>query len=99
MIWLYAHFPLVIGLCATAAGIRHLISADQSTILPYLDQWLICGSVVLWLFSIGVIHLSISNASGEKILLMLLSFYRFMAGFAIILIPILGFAMLPYYTF
>jgi low temperature requirement protein LtrA len=29
--WLYAHFPLVIGLCATSAGIRHLVSADQSS--------------------------------------------------------------------
>jgi antibiotic biosynthesis monooxygenase (ABM) superfamily enzyme len=36
-----------------------------------------------------------SNPSGEKKLLMRLSFYRFIAGFAIILIPILGFAMLP----
>jgi low temperature requirement protein LtrA len=95
MTWLYAHFPLVIGLCATAAGIRHLISANQSTNLPYLDQRLICGSVALCLFSIGVIHLSMSNPSGEKKLLMRLSFYRFIAGFAIILIPILGFAMLP----
>lgn len=95
MTWLYTHFPLVIGLCATAAGIRHLISADQSTILPYLDQWLICGSVALCLFSIGVIHLSMSKPSGEKKLLMRLSFYRFIAGFVIILIPILGFAMLP----
>lgn len=82
IIWLYAHFPLVIGLCATADGIRHLISTDQSTILPYLDQWLICGSVALCLFSIGVIHLFMSNPSGEKKLLMRLSFYRFMVGFA-----------------
>lgn len=93
--WLYSHFPLVIGLCATAAGIKHLVSADQSVILPYLDQWLICGSVALCLFSIGIIHLSMSYAGGERKLMMQLSAYRFIAGFAIILIPLLGFAMLP----
>jgi low temperature requirement protein LtrA len=93
--WLYSHFPLVTGLCATAAGIKHLVLADQSTNLPYLDQWLICGSVALCLFSIGVIHLCMSYASGERKLMTQLSVYRFIAGFAIILIPMLGLAMLP----
>lgn len=64
--WLYAHFPLVVGLCTTAAGIGHLVSADQNTILPYLDELLICGSVALCLFSIGVIHLCIAYAGREE---------------------------------
>jgi len=93
--WLYAHFPLVVGLCATAAGIGHLVSADQNTVLPYLDELLICGSVALCLFSIGVIHLCISFASGERKPQLQLSVYRFIAGVAIILIPILKLQMLP----
>ena len=52
--WMYTHFPLVVGLCATAAGIRHLVSADQNTVLPYLDELLMCSSVALCLFSIGL---------------------------------------------
>jgi len=35
------------------------------------------------------------NPNGEKKLLMRLTFYRFVVGFSIILIPIVGFAMLP----
>jgi low temperature requirement protein LtrA len=93
--WLYTHFSLVVGLCATAAGVRHLILANQSKILPSLDQWLICGSVALCLFSIGIIHLCTSYASSERKLMKQLSVYRFTAGFAIILIPILGLALLP----
>jgi low temperature requirement protein LtrA len=93
--WLYTHFPLVVGLCATAAGIRHLVSADQRSFLPYLDELLICGSVALCLFSIGIIHLCISFASGEKKPWLKLSVYRFIAGLAIIIIPILQIQMLP----
>ena len=95
--WLYTHFPLVVGLCATAAGISHLVSADQGTFLPYLDELLICGSVALCLFSIGVIHICISYASGETKSISQLSVYRLIAGFAIILIPILELQMLPVY--
>jgi len=95
--WLYTHFPLVVGLCATAAGISHLVSADQDTFLPYLDELLICGSVALCLFSIGVIHICISYASGETKPISQLSVYRLIAGFAIILIPILELQMLPVY--
>ena len=95
--WLYTHFPLVVGLCATAAGISHLVSADQGTFLPYLDELLICGSVALCLFSIGVIHICISYASGETKPISQLSVYRLIAGFAIILIPILELQMLPVY--
>jgi low temperature requirement protein LtrA len=93
--WLYTHFPLVVGLCATAAGIGHLVSADQNMALPYLDELLICGSVALCLFSIGAIHLCISYASGERKPLLQLSLYRFIAGVAIILIPILKLQILP----
>jgi low temperature requirement protein LtrA len=95
LIWLYTHFPLVVGLCATAAGIGHLVSADQNTALPYLDELLICGSVALCLFCIGAIHLCISYASGERKPILQLSVYRFIAGFAIILIPILKLQILP----
>jgi low temperature requirement protein LtrA len=105
VIWLYTHFPLVVGLCATAAcataacataaGIRHIVSDDQNLFLPYLDELLICGSVALCLFSIGVVHICISYTSGEKKQLLQLSMYKFFAGFAIILVAVLQIQMLP----
>ena len=95
LICLYTHFPLVVGLCATAAGIRHIVSDEQNLFLPYLDELLICGSVALCLFSIGVVHICISYASGEKKQLLQLSMYKFFAGFAIILVAVLQIQMLP----
>ena len=57
--WLYTHFPLVVGLCATAAGISHLVSADQGTVLPYLDELLICWfccSLFIFYWSYTYLH-------------------------------------------
>jgi low temperature requirement protein LtrA len=79
--WLYIHFLLVVGLVATATGIRHVVSAAQNIPLSYVDQWLICGSVSICLSSIGIIQKW--------------SVYRFIAGFIIIIIPILAIRILP----
>jgi low temperature requirement protein LtrA len=92
--WLYIHFPLVVGLVATATGIRDIVSSDQNIPLSYTVQWLICGSVSLCLFSIGIINLSIASAAGER-KVMILSFYRFIAGLAIIIIPVFTIRILP----
>jgi low temperature requirement protein LtrA len=92
--WLYIHFPLVVGLVAIATGIRYVISSTQNIPLSYTGQWLICGSVSLCLFSIGIIHLSIASAAGER-KVMIMSVHRFIAGLAIITIPILTIRILP----
>jgi low temperature requirement protein LtrA len=92
--WLFIHFPLVIGLVATATGIRDVVSSAQNIPLSYTSQWLICGSVSLCLFSISIIHLSIASAAGER-KVKIWSVYRFIAGLAIIIIPILTIRILP----
>lgn len=113
--WLYVHFPLVIGLVCTATGIRYIVSASQNIALSYAGEWLICGSVSLCLFSIGVIQFTIASAShnddedgadsssshsnrrsirSRKILVQG-SIYRFIAGFVIVLIPVLAIPILP----
>ena len=92
--WLYIHFPLVVGLVATSTGIRDVVSAAQNIPLSYTSQWLICGSVSLCLFSIGIIHLSIASAAGER-KVKIWPVYRFIAGLAIIAIPILTIRILP----
>jgi low temperature requirement protein LtrA len=97
--WLYIHFPLVVGLVATATGIKHVVSSAQNIALSYTGEWVICGSVSLCLFSIGIIQFCVANASSssgeEKKVMIQGSVYRFVAGFAIILIPILTIAILP----
>ena len=94
------------------------MSASQNIALPYAGEWLICGSVSLCLFFIGVIQFTIASAShidyedgwdssnssrnhnnsrsirSRKILIQGLV-YRFIAGFVILLIPILAVPILP----
>jgi low temperature requirement protein LtrA len=114
--WLYVHFPLVIGLVCTATGIRYIVSATQNVVLSYAGQWLICGSVSLCLFSIGVIQFTIASAdhnyddgdsedssknrsnrrrTKSRKILVQGSVYRFLAGFVILLIPVLAIPILP----
>ena len=47
----------------TETGIRYIVSASQNVALSYAGEWLICGSVSLCLFSIGVIQFTIASAS------------------------------------
>ena len=44
-IWLYIHFPLIVGLTAIGIGIKQVASSNQGMSLPSSDIWLICGSV------------------------------------------------------
>jgi low temperature requirement protein LtrA len=110
--WLYVHFPLVVGLVSTATGIGYIVSSSQNTPLSYAGEWLICGSVSLCLFSIGVIQFTIASASHNvdeygdsgsqnnrhsntrRKLMVQGSVYRFIAGFVILLIPILAIPIL-----
>ncbi len=100
--WIYIHFPLVVGLVSTATGIRYVVSAAQGVALSYVDEWLICSSVSLCLFSIGAIQITTASAvndnggggSSRKKLMIQGSVCRFIAGFVIILIPILAVAIL-----
>ena len=102
--WLYIHFPLVVGLVSTSAGIRYIVSSSQDTALSPTGEWLICGSVSLCLFSIAAIQLTTAKATengdstevrSKKKLMIRGSVYRFIAGFVIVIIPVLAIAILP----
>ena len=106
--WIYLHFPLVVGLVSAATGIRYIVSAAQDVALSYIGEWLICGSVSLCLFSIGAIQFTTASAldhggcdddgshrNNRKKLMIRGSVHRFIAGFVIVLIPLLAIAVLP----
>jgi low temperature requirement protein LtrA len=60
-VWLYAHLPLLMGITATAVGIRHLIRLSPHNALPYQEGWLLCLSVAtcdLALDAISVVDFS-----------------------------------------
>ncbi|MDX2272415.1 MAG: low temperature requirement protein A [Cyanobacteriota bacterium] len=55
-IWLYGHLPLVIGLAATGVGVEQAVLSDPALPLPEPQRWLLCGSVVLVLISLAILH-------------------------------------------
>ncbi|MGZ7160412.1 MAG: low temperature requirement protein A, partial [Methanobacterium sp.] len=57
-IWLYSHFPLLLGIVAVAAGIRNAISINFWNFIPSNEIWLICISLALALLSLNFIFLS-----------------------------------------
>ncbi|MGZ7043453.1 MAG: low temperature requirement protein A [Methanobacterium sp.] len=57
-IWLYSHFPLLLGIVAVAAGIRNAISINFWNFIPPDEIWLICISLALAFLSLNFIFLS-----------------------------------------
>ncbi len=60
-LWLYAHFPLLLGIVATAMGIKHVISHGLGGFLSSSEVWLLCVSLALALISLSLIFLSSFN--------------------------------------
>ena len=57
-LWLYSHFPLLLGIVGTAAGIRHVISLPFGSELVGTDTWILCISLSIALLSLSLIFLS-----------------------------------------
>jgi low temperature requirement protein LtrA len=93
--WLYLHIPLLIGLAAMGDGISHAIKAHQNIPIPASELWLICGSVALGLFSMGLLHLVSFEANSSRKIGLKWLFYRFISAFIVIMIAVLGVKVLP----
>ncbi|MCE5214329.1 MAG: low temperature requirement protein A [Methanobacterium sp.] len=57
-LWLYSHFPLLLGIVGVAAGIKNLILLKSPLPLPYDEVWLLCISLGIALLSLSGIFLS-----------------------------------------
>jgi low temperature requirement protein LtrA len=57
-LWLYSHFPLLLGVVTIAIGIKHVIYLDLEEFLPSYEAWLLCFSLALTFLSLNFIHLS-----------------------------------------
>jgi len=57
-LWLYSHFPLLLGIVGTAAGIRHVLSNHIWSLLAPSEVWLLCISLAIALISLSGIFLS-----------------------------------------
>ena len=95
-VWLYIHFPMVVGLTAIGVGIKQAASNRQEIALPYPELWLICGSVSSCLFIQAILHLvAADNSDTEYKTRRKWAIYRIISGIAIVTIAILGLKLLP----
>lgn len=95
-VWLYIHFPLVVGLTAIGIGIKQAASSSQEIALPFSELWLLCGSVSSCLFVQAILHLvAIDDSVTEYKIRRKWAFYRIISGITVITIAILGLKLYP----
>ncbi len=87
-LWLYAHFPLLVGIAGTAIGIKQVIYSNMG-IMESGEIWLLCFSLALAFFSLSFIFLSSFNwqECQSKVLL----YFRIPYYIIIFLVIITGF--------
>jgi low temperature requirement protein LtrA len=56
--WLFIHFPLLIGFTALGVSIEHVVLDNQDLAIPFAEKWLLCVSVSMCLFALGVMHIT-----------------------------------------
>lgn len=56
--WLYSHLPLLMGITATAVGIKHVIRLVPGDALPLREGWLLSLSVAASVLSLNAIFLA-----------------------------------------
>ncbi|AEG17880.1 low temperature requirement protein A [Methanobacterium paludis] len=57
-LWLYSHFPLLIGIVSAAVGIKHVMYTGWGNIMPAGEVWLFTASLGLALLSLTAIFIS-----------------------------------------
>lgn len=88
-LWLYSHFPLLLGIIATSTGIKHLIYLNFGDYLNPSEVWLMCFSLALAFISLSLIFLS--SFRWQECISKLLIYFRFPYYLIIIMILFTGF--------
>lgn len=57
-LWLYSHLPLLMGITATAVGVRHVIHQAPLDALPISEGWLLSLSVAVSVLALNAIFLA-----------------------------------------
>lgn len=95
-IWLYIHFPLVVGLAAIGIGIKQVASSNQEISLPFSVLWLLCGSVSGCLFVQAILHLvAVEDSDVEHKTRKKWAMYRIISAIVVISLAILGLYLPP----
>ncbi len=88
-LWLYSHFPLMLGIVGTAAGIKHVILLPFGSELSPSDTWILCLSLGVALLSLSLIF--ISSFKWEYCTGRILLIYRMPYYLIILMVVLTGF--------
>ncbi|MBW4672839.1 MAG: low temperature requirement protein A [Desmonostoc geniculatum HA4340-LM1] len=87
--WVYMHLPLVIGIAATGVGVEHALASDTGLVLASAERWLICASLALCFFTLGIIYLT-GVSTDTRLRCKVRAGYRFAAAAVILILAVAG---------
>jgi low temperature requirement protein LtrA len=102
LLWLFGHFPLVVGITSVGVGLGYITSNAHRLALSYSEQWLVCGSVALSLGAQGLLHLSsayyylYTGSTQDYRASIRWATYRIISAGMILLVPILRIPLSPF---
>ncbi len=88
-LWIYSHFPLLLGIVGAAAGIKHVLMLPYGSELSSTDTWIMCISLAVALLSLSLIFISSFRWDDCKSRLLLV--FRIPYYLIIILVLLTGF--------
>jgi len=62
-LWLYSHLPLLMGITATAVGVKHILNQPAGEVLPFTEGWLLCVSIAASVLALNAIFLAAFTGS------------------------------------
>jgi low temperature requirement protein LtrA len=65
--WLYSHLPLLMGITATAVGVKHIIRLPPGDALRYPEGWLLSISVAACVLALNAIFLAAFTGSTRNL--------------------------------
>jgi low temperature requirement protein LtrA len=88
-LWLYAHFPLLLGIVGIAIGVKHLIYLNLDSLMMANQVWLLCFSLAIALISLTLIFLSSFN--WQECISKVLIYFRIPYYILIVMVFLVGF--------
>ncbi|HEU0264596.1 MAG TPA: low temperature requirement protein A [Geobacterales bacterium] len=73
--WIYSHLPLLMGITATAVGVKHISRLSPGTALPPSEGWLLSLSVAASVLALNAIFLAAFSGSTRHLHRYLLPHY------------------------
>lgn len=74
-LWIYAHLPLLMGITATAVGVKHVLHLPPGQALRFPEGWLLCLSAAASVLALNAIFLAAYSGSTRRLHRFLIPYY------------------------